>query len=136
VKQLLQTTSTDDGMQIDESDKQCQNANDLICESFEPGSKVTLDSAWHSVKQRSQRTSTDDGMQIDDSREQKENAESSIRESLEPASNVPLNSEPRFFSKQRPPRIATDDGIQTDSKTTDSLERDVDPMTLTSKAQP
>jgi hypothetical protein len=39
--------STEDGMQTDESDEQSQNAEPSIRESFEPGSKITLDSCSH-----------------------------------------------------------------------------------------
>jgi hypothetical protein len=38
-------TSTNDGMQIDESDEHFENAADSIRESLEPDSNVTLETA-------------------------------------------------------------------------------------------
>jgi 4-diphosphocytidyl-2C-methyl-D-erythritol kinase len=42
-EQLLQRTSTGDGMQIDESDEQSVNACNSIRESLEPDSNLTLE---------------------------------------------------------------------------------------------
>jgi hypothetical protein len=92
MKQPWQSNSTDDGMQIDESDEQDEKADFSIRESLQPDSNVTLESTVHSMKQPAQRSSTDDGMQIDESDEQDENAHFSIRESLQPDSNVTLES--------------------------------------------
>jgi hypothetical protein len=61
--------STDDGMQIDESDEQCPTAHHSMRASLESDSNVTLESALHSRKQRSGRNSTDAGMQIAESEE-------------------------------------------------------------------
>jgi nicotinic acid mononucleotide adenylyltransferase len=95
-KHLAQSCSTDDGMQIDESDEQRQNAYSSIRDSREPDSNVTLESAEHRLKHLSQSCSTDDGMQIDENDEQSSHADSSMRESLETDSNVTL--ETNWFS--------------------------------------
>jgi hypothetical protein len=47
LKQRSPSTSTDDGMQIDESDEHFENAPDSIRESLEPDSNVTLQSPSH-----------------------------------------------------------------------------------------
>jgi hypothetical protein len=84
-------------MQIDESDEHRENAAFPILESFEPSSKVTLESFPHSEKHSSQTISTDEGMEIDESDEHRENADGSMRDSFEPGSNLtresPLHSE-------------------------------------------
>jgi hypothetical protein len=46
-KQHAPSFSTDDGMQIDESDEQDENACDFILESREPASNATLESVSH-----------------------------------------------------------------------------------------
>jgi hypothetical protein len=62
-----------DGMQIDASDGQEENAEPPRRDSFEPNPNRTVDSFAHSVKQFSPMTSTEDGMQIDESDEQRQN---------------------------------------------------------------
>jgi hypothetical protein len=69
-KERSPSISTDAGMQIEESDKQEQNAPDSIRESLEPSSNVTLQSFMHDSKQYSPSISTDPGMQIEESDEQ------------------------------------------------------------------
>jgi hypothetical protein len=80
--------STEEGMQIDESDEQYRNTDCSIRESLESGSKVTFERLSHRRKQFSQMISTEEGMQIDESDEQARNADFSIRESLESDSNL------------------------------------------------
>jgi hypothetical protein len=80
-KQLSQRTSADDGITIDDSDEQFENAYDPIRESLQLDSNVTIESALQQEKHLSQRTSTDDGITIDDSDEQSENAFCSIHRS-------------------------------------------------------
>jgi hypothetical protein len=75
--------STDEGIQIDESDKQYPNAYFSMSESLESRSKLTVERVPHPVKQYSQITSTDEGIQIDESDEQSSNADFAIRESLD-----------------------------------------------------
>jgi hypothetical protein len=72
--------STDEGIQIDESDEQFLNADLSIRESLEFDSKLTFERLQHTVKQESQMISTDEGIQIDESDEQSQNADLSIRE--------------------------------------------------------
>jgi hypothetical protein len=80
--------STDQGIQIDESDEQLINAYFSIRESLDSLSNLTFDSVSHPLKQYSQSTSTDEGIQIDESDEQDPNAHLSIRESLDSLSNL------------------------------------------------
>jgi hypothetical protein len=67
-------TSTEEGMQIDDSDQQLENADSPIRVSAEPVSNVTLDRVGHPSKHESQRIVTDEGMQIDESDVQFANA--------------------------------------------------------------
>jgi hypothetical protein len=46
----LQSLSTDEGMQIDESDEHQENAERSIHESFEPHSNVTVERNGHPQK--------------------------------------------------------------------------------------
>jgi hypothetical protein len=66
-KQRLPRVSTDEGMQIDESDEHFQNAPFSITESREPGSSVTVERDSHPAKHFVQSFSVLDGMQIDES---------------------------------------------------------------------
>jgi hypothetical protein len=59
--------STEEGIQIDESDEQSRNAAFPMCESSDSFSKLTSDKVSHSQKQFSQMISTDEGIQIDES---------------------------------------------------------------------
>jgi hypothetical protein len=81
-------TSIDEGMQIDESNEQRQNADLSICESLEFDSNLTHESSSHGEKQFSPMSSTDEGMQIDESDEQHEKADFSTCESLDFDSNI------------------------------------------------
>jgi hypothetical protein len=62
--------STDEGIQIDESDEQHQNAHSSIRESLDPLSKHTFDRVTQQLKHSWQMISTDEGIQIDESDEQ------------------------------------------------------------------
>jgi hypothetical protein len=75
-KQNPESRSTEEGIQIDESDEQFENAQGEIRESREPGSNVTAERDKHSPKPTS--SSTDEGMKNDESDEQSVNAPSSI----------------------------------------------------------
>jgi hypothetical protein len=59
--------STDEGMAIDESDMQRENAKVSIRESLKPDSNVNPERVMHLSKHRSPMTSTDEGIQIDES---------------------------------------------------------------------
>jgi hypothetical protein len=50
-KQELPSFSTEEGMQIDESDEHQANARSSIDESFEPDSNVTVERDTHRKKQ-------------------------------------------------------------------------------------
>jgi hypothetical protein len=56
--------STDEGILIDDSDKQYSNEDFSIRESLDSLSKLTIDKASHSQKDSSQMISTEEGMQI------------------------------------------------------------------------
>jgi hypothetical protein len=73
-KQFSKTTSTDDGMQIDESDEQFENASRPIRDNAEPDSNVTEPRLLQSQKQLSPSSATDEGIQISESDEQTQNA--------------------------------------------------------------
>jgi hypothetical protein len=62
--------STDEGIQIDESDEHPSNARFSIRESLESDSKLTFERLEHRQKQDSQMISIDEGIQIDESDEQ------------------------------------------------------------------
>jgi hypothetical protein len=67
--------STDEGIQIDESDEQPPNTHLSIRESLESGSNITFERVAHPEKQCSQMISTEEGIQIDESDEQYRNAD-------------------------------------------------------------
>jgi hypothetical protein len=73
-KQPSQIRSTEEGIQIDESDEQKQNASRSIHESLEPHSNVIVERELHPLKQLSQILSTEEGIRIDESDKQYENA--------------------------------------------------------------
>jgi hypothetical protein len=79
---------TEEGIEIEKSDEQCENASSPIEESREPDSKVTVERDWHRQKDFWEMVLTEEGIQIDESDEQLENASSPIDESLERDSNV------------------------------------------------
>jgi hypothetical protein len=87
-KDWAPSVSTEEGMQIDESDEQFRNAPSAIDDSLEPGSNVTVERCLHSEKHLAPRSSTDEGRQIDESDEQLKNADSSRRQSREPDSHL------------------------------------------------
>jgi hypothetical protein len=74
VKQNGQIFSTEEGIQIDESDKQFWNARYSIHESLEPDSNVIVERDSQSEKQESQIFSTEEGIQINEIDEQCSNA--------------------------------------------------------------
>jgi hypothetical protein len=88
-------------------------------ENVEPASKLTLESAVHSVKQPWQSHSTDDGIQIDESGEQGHNPYASIRESLQSDSHGTLEIASQQL-KQRSQSSSTDDGMQIDESDANS----------------
>jgi hypothetical protein len=57
-KQQWPSHRTDDGMQIDESDEQSQNASDSIRDSREADSKTILDTAGQNLKHPTAKVST------------------------------------------------------------------------------
>jgi hypothetical protein len=65
----MSSTSTKEGMQIDESEEHSWNASIPIFESFEPVSNVTVERARHPVKHIQPSSSTEEGMQSDESAE-------------------------------------------------------------------
>jgi hypothetical protein len=75
-KQYPQSFSTEEGMQMDESEEQFRKAEASIQTSLEPDSNVTVERDSHSAKDCRQSLSTEEGMQIDESEEQFRNAES------------------------------------------------------------
>jgi hypothetical protein len=62
-----QIFSTEEGMQIDESDEQLSKALHSIHESLEPDSNVIVERDRHSLKQWLQIFLTEEGIQIDES---------------------------------------------------------------------
>jgi hypothetical protein len=100
-------------MQIDESAEQSTNAAFSICESVEPGSKVTVERDSHSQKQSSQICTTDEGTLNDPSEIQFENADSPMHDSFEPGSNLTAQSD-SHTAKHESPIVSTDDGMQID----------------------
>jgi hypothetical protein len=73
--------STDEGIQMDESDEQSRNADFSIRESLESVSKRTFERFRDPAKQATPMISTKEGIQIDESDEHPWNAHSSILES-------------------------------------------------------
>jgi mannitol-1-phosphate/altronate dehydrogenase len=73
-KQYSQIRSTEEGIQIDESDEQPENAVGSIHESLESDSNVIVERELHPRKQYLQIRSTEEGIQIDESDEQSSNA--------------------------------------------------------------
>jgi hypothetical protein len=65
----MQSLSTDEGIQIEDSNEQCRNAESSMHSNFESNSNVTIERDSHSKKQFSQSFSTEDGTQIDESGE-------------------------------------------------------------------
>jgi hypothetical protein len=57
-KQQWQSHRTEDGMQIDESDEQSENASDSIRDSREPDSKTILETSGQNPKQPTAKVST------------------------------------------------------------------------------
>jgi hypothetical protein len=71
--------STDDGMQIDESDEQPENAPPARRETLDSPSNVIVERVEHRKKHCSAMISTDDGMQIDESEVAPAKAKAPIR---------------------------------------------------------
>jgi hypothetical protein len=66
LKHCWQSVSTDEGIQIDESDEQSSNAEGPMDESREPESKITLEIVLQLAKQESPNFVTPEGMQIEE----------------------------------------------------------------------
>jgi hypothetical protein len=81
-KQRWPTVSTEQGMQIDDSERQSWRAFASIRESLERRSNVTDESDLQSEKHDSPSVSTEDGIEIDPRNRHPENASFSMRESL------------------------------------------------------
>jgi hypothetical protein len=64
LKQSWQIFSTEQGIQIDESDEQLENAEPSIHESLELGSNVIVERDLHQRKQSLQIFSTEQGIQM------------------------------------------------------------------------
>jgi hypothetical protein len=62
--------TTDEGIQIDFSDEQPENAPSARFETWHPVANVTLERLVHAEKQDPARISTDEGIQIDSNDEQ------------------------------------------------------------------
>jgi hypothetical protein len=60
----MQICLTEEGIQIDESDEQSENARPSIHESLESDSNLTVERDLHSLKQDSQIFSTEEGIQM------------------------------------------------------------------------
>jgi hypothetical protein len=131
--------STDEGIQIDESNKQAANADLSIRESLESDSNLTFERLRHRMKHDSQMMSTDEGIQIDESEEQSSNADFSIRESLESDSKVTFERLGHLL-KQDSQMISTVEGIQTQFCPTPaasiSITFDPSSQSLTLKTRP
>jgi hypothetical protein len=74
MKQFSPMTVIEEGIRIDESDKQPENARFRIREMCESDSNVIVESDRHLVKQSSPSRFTDEGIQSDESDEQPEKA--------------------------------------------------------------
>jgi hypothetical protein len=105
--------SSDEGIQIDESEEQDENASLSTRESLEPDSNDTVERASHSEKQWLQSLSTEGGMAIDESDEHVENTECSRQESREPDSKLTTERE-RQSAKHNWPSVSTEEGMQID----------------------
>jgi hypothetical protein len=92
-KQKPPSRPTAEGMQIDESDEQRENARGARRDSREQGSKMTAERDRHSRKPV--RCSTDAGTKNDESDGQFVKAHSSIDKMREPASNVTADKDPQ-----------------------------------------
>jgi hypothetical protein len=84
---------TEEGIQIDFSDEQYENASASIRSRVEFDSNVNVESDPHPPKHNLPRIVTEEGIQIDLSNEQHKNARFSIRSRVECDSNVNVESE-------------------------------------------
>jgi hypothetical protein len=80
-KQYSQIDSTDEGMKMDKSDMQSENAERPIHDSLESDSNMTAERDRHPTKDSAQSFSTEEGMIIEESDEHFKKAESPIHES-------------------------------------------------------
>jgi hypothetical protein len=87
-------------MQIDESDEQYENAESRISDSFEAGTKSTVQRFAQWLKQAPSMVSTDAGMVIDESDEQDANVDCPEDERVQPDSNVTVEREPHPEKQQ------------------------------------
>jgi hypothetical protein len=88
MKHSLQSASTEEGIQIDESDEHSENAERPIDDSLQPAPNVIVDSDWHLEKHPTPSFCTVDGMQIEESETQPTHAELSMHESRDPDSKM------------------------------------------------
>jgi hypothetical protein len=86
-KQDSQILSTEEGIQIDESDEHFENAQRLMHERVEPDSNVSVERKRQPSKQKSPICLSAEGIEIAESDEESENAASSMHKSFEPHSN-------------------------------------------------
>jgi hypothetical protein len=82
----------DEGMQIEVTATQSENADDPNREGTQSLSNATVERHEQPVKQAREIVSTDEGMQIDPSEPQPENADSPRVATREPVSNVSVQS--------------------------------------------
>jgi hypothetical protein len=107
------SNTSDEGKQIDCSEKQQLNTDGPISRRFEGVSNSIVERRLHPLKHDSHRIETEDGMQIDVNDEQPKKASDSIRSSREPGSNFTAESERQSW-KHDLHRTTTDDGMQID----------------------
>jgi hypothetical protein len=94
LKQHLEIVATDDGIEIDSSDKHFSNADSPRMAILQPDSNVSCERLLQWLKQDLEIVSTDEGTQMDCREEQSLKADSPRVESREPNSNVKV---PRFL---------------------------------------
>jgi hypothetical protein len=66
-KHIDESSRTEDGRRIEESDEHCENACSSICERCDPASNVTVESNGQEEKQNRPIVITAEGIQIDES---------------------------------------------------------------------
>jgi hypothetical protein len=64
----LESVSTEEGMEIEKSERLCVNAPDRMEERRDPGSNITVERDQHRQKQRRPIEQTEAGIQIDASK--------------------------------------------------------------------
>jgi hypothetical protein len=115
VKQSPSIVSTDEGMQIDRSDRHHEKAASASIESLEPASNERTDRLSQPRKQHFGITSTDEGMQIDRSDSQGEKADSPRVETRQPGAKLTDRTE-RQNAKEPGPIVSVLCGMVTSPK--------------------